>query len=284
MPPEINENQVNDVLGDAPVTPPAEGVTTEGISPAPGGQPEMWEYQARGQTVKEDRDTILKRASMGYDYAQNMETFKKDKDTFNQSMTDRESRLAESESKWKQYDEYARSNPEWETHVRTSWEQKQQQNPQGPSSTVLDPAVQQRLDKMDSFMDNYTRSEEDAQLHRAVDAVKSKHPDIDFVTTDPANGKSLEFKVIEHANQNGINNFEAAFYHFYHDQLIISAQEKAKKGLAENIQTSNREGFIAESTTPATPMNGGYQPQDKPMRERTWDEQFALAAQDQGIF
>jgi len=273
----IDENQINEVLGNAP----GHESAPEGLPTPAAEEPQLFEYSARGQTVKEDLGTILKRASMGYDYAQNMESFKKEKDQFSQSISEREARINEVESRWKPYDEYARANPTWEEHVRTQWDNRQQQGfeQSQPSSTVLPPEVQGQFEKMNAFIENYNRAEEDAHLNREIESVKSKHTNIDFTTTDPNTGKSLEFKVLEHAKQNGINNFRAAFYDFYHDQLVIQAQEQAKQGLVQTIQKDHKEGFIGESPTPFL----GQPQQQKSLSDMSWDEVMKEAAKDNGL-
>jgi len=277
----VNENQVNETFGE-PNAPQGTPVPENTGTPAPESTPQQFEYTARGQTIKEDLDTILKRASMGYDYAQNLEGFKKEKQQWQETIQEREARLAQSENRWKQYDEYARTNPDWEQHVRTSWEQRQQLGfeagtQQQPSSTGLPPEIAEKISKMDSFMENYQRAEEDAQLNKEIEAVKSQYPNLDFHTTDPNTGKSLEFKVLEHAKQNGISNFRAAFRDFYHDHLVVQAEERAKETVASTIQAQNKAGFIGESPTP----QAIYQ-RPKTFQDMSWDDVFSEASKELG--
>ena len=159
---EVNEQQVNETFGE-PQGYESTPVPQEG-DPSPQGSPELYEYQAGGKTIREDLATIKKRASQGYHYAQSMQSFNQEKEQWQQQISERESSLREMESRWKQYDDYARANPDWEQHVRTSWEQRQQssydQGYEGQSqqgSTSLPPDIQAKLAKMDDFLERYQR-------------------------------------------------------------------------------------------------------------------------------
>ena len=241
--------------------------------------PNEFEYVANGMTIREPIDTILKRASMGYDYAQKMDTLKSEME----SLSQREQQLSSIEQKWKPYEDYARQNPSWEQHVRSSWERRGQQFGEetyqnNQQTNALPPEISQKLQKFDSFMEHYQRAEEDAMLNQEVNAVKQKHPDIDFASTDPTSGKSLEYKVLEHAKTHGIRSFRAAFYDFYHPQLIRQAEEKAKQSLGANIQNQSRDGLIDQGIE-------SYfdRPAPKHLKDMSWDQVMSAAKQDLGI-
>ena len=94
-------------------------VTTQ-AAPTETTQPQRFKYTANGKDIEEDLDTILQRASMGYNYAQHMQQFKSEKDALEQER----SSISQLRQQWEPYDKYARENPEWADHVRTAWEQK----------------------------------------------------------------------------------------------------------------------------------------------------------------
>ena len=64
-------------------------------------QPQRYKYKVDGREVEEDLETVLKRASMGYHYAQKMAEFNKMKSEWEPRIKS----VEELESKWKPYDE-----------------------------------------------------------------------------------------------------------------------------------------------------------------------------------
>jgi hypothetical protein len=233
---------------------------TSGIPAAEAGmqvpKPEF-EYTALGKTVKEDIDTILKRASMGYDYAQKMQQFKTEQETFNQQ---RDGHLAQF-GQWKQYHDYASENPEWAEFVRTQWEQKSsygqsaagQQTPAGISA---DPSAGQVNPEIAKFMEEYRNdkrlqreADEDRALNEQIQQIQKEFPDFDLSHTDPSTGASLEMRVLDHARIHGINSFKAAFKDLYMDQILERKITAAKEAAAKEITDRQKQGLISRSDT-----------------------------------
>lgn len=223
---------------------------------------QTFKYTASGKEVEEDLNTILKRASQGYHYAQNMQQFNQQKQAFESERQRKEAEIRELEGKWSQYDQYAKENPEWAEYVRTQWEQRQL-GLNGQQSTQTDSNVSPQLaneiaelrrfrDEFKGFMADQKREREDLELNGQIDQTRKEYSDIDFSHSDPETGKSLEFKVLEHMQAHGLNNFRAAFRDFYHDQLLARAVTKAKEDTATTLQERQQKGFIAESDTPFT--------------------------------
>lgn len=235
--------------------------TDSGI-PAPATTPSIdmtqeYSYQARGKEVKEPLETILKRASMGYDYAQLVQQHKQRES----EMLTREQVLKESEGKWKSYDEYANQNPQWADFVKTSWESRfNQQNAGQPTGSQADtngmhPELVQKLGKIDQFMDQIqakekatAQAEADLALNSEVESVQKQFPDMDLKKTDAATGESMEMAVLKHAQLYGINSFEAAFKHLYFDQLVSRAALKAKEDASKTMQSNVKKGFLGTSS------------------------------------
>lgn len=264
---QMSNEQILESVSSETIDTDSPVVETSGVETQPAQDaPEMYEYQARGKTISEDLDTIKKRASMGYDYAQSMADLKK-RDA---ELNDRLGKAEAIEQKWKPYDEYANQNPDWADRVNRAYEDRfsspQQPEIQGQdfSQGSLPPEVAEKLGKMDKFMQSYeqnqqlqAQSEEDSKLASDINSVKEAYKDIDFGYTDPNTGKSLENQVIEHASLNGINSFQAAFRDFYHDQLVASAQTSAKENAAKEIQERNKSGFLGNvpPSVKATPSH-----------------------------
>lgn len=218
---------------------------------------QTFKYTASGREVEEPIDTILKRASMGYNYAQHMEDFKRQQTEFEKQRQ----QVDEQAKRWREYDDFARTNPQWADHVRQAWENRNAFNPNGQSTQEnqfnLPPEIAQELNELKAFrqeykthQENLRREREDMLLNEQIDAVRKEYPDIDLSITDPATGKSLEWQILEHAQANGISNFKSAFRDFYHDQLLSRAVTKAKDESARALQERQQKGFIATSDSP----------------------------------
>lgn len=263
----------------------AEPEVAETIEEAPP-EPEIqkFKYTALGKEIEEPIDMILQRASMGYNYAQKMAEFKKQQQEFEQ----RQQVIQEMEQKWKPYDEYARQNPEWYQHWSTAWERRTSPN-QGDEfqsgHQAIPPALQEKLSAFEKFMEEQQAAKqaevvqrEDEALANEVRSIQEEFPDIDFQSTDPVTGKSLEQQVLDHAITNGIPTFRAAFRDFYHETLVSRAAERAKEEFAKKTQSDRKKGIIGRSPTPF--QNGGDAVDTK---TRSWEQLERLAAQELGI-
>jgi hypothetical protein len=258
-------------------------------------QVQEYSYQARGKEIKEPIDTILKRASMGYDYAQLMQQHKQRE----AELAQRDQQLKELEGRWKPYDEYAKSNPQWADFVKQSWDQRfnqqawqpQFQQPgqdgmQQQQQASLPPEIAQKLGQIDSFISQIqaekqaaAQAESDLALNNAIEATQKKFPEFDLRATDPATGESMEMAVLKHAQLNGINSFEAAFKDMYFDQLLERRSMKAKEDAAKALTSNVRKGFLGQSNEPMI-QNHGANPA---LKARSYHELMDIAAKDLGL-
>ena len=215
-------------------------------------EPQMFEYTALGQTRKEPLELILKRASQGYDYAQKMEQFKAQQAEIEAA----KARADEIHNKYAQIDEYASQNPEWYEHWSQAYEQRQaglnnQEQPivdLSPIKSEID-ALKQEFGGVKEFVTKQQESQEDSKYWDEVKAVQSEYPDIDMSLADEQ-GKTLEYKILEHAKDNGIGSFRVAFRDFYHDKLQKRMLEKAKQDLLAKDKDNRKKGIVGVSTTP----------------------------------
>lgn len=211
-----------------------------------------FEYTANGKTIKEPLDTILKRASQGYNYAQHMSELKNQQAEF-------ETQRAEAlqlQQKYGEIDKYAQENPEWNDHLQKSWESRFDIT--GGQGAVEDTQQQgipsqfvNEFNEMKSFVENIKAERADAAYEASVNKVKESHPDVDFSATDPDTGRTLEQQVLDYAQQNGIGRFEPAFKAFYSDQLVERARMQAKEQLAGDLQKRSKAGLLGTSQAPA---------------------------------
>lgn len=255
---DLNENDINT---NEDVGSSSSGLPTESSSETIN-QPQTFKYSANGREIEEPLDVILKRASQGFNYAQHMENFKRQQSDFeNQKL-----QVEEQSRKWREYDEYAKSNPQWADHVRQSWESRTNFNSQeqvGDQSNIP-PTILSELNELKQFRDEYRanqqalrREREDVALNEQINIVKKEYPDIDLTYTDPETGKSLEWQILDYAQANGIANFKSAFRDFYHEKLLSRAVTKAKEDAARELQARQQKGFIATSDTPMLKNDSG---------------------------
>lgn len=262
----LDEGDLN--LPDVSTT---DGATNDGVNATsttpgtPATSEAKYKYTANGREVEEDLQTILKRASMGYNYAQHMNEIK----TKEGALTEREKQIEAAKSQWEPYDKYAKENPEWANHVRSSWESRLSsavngQEGQPPSATTynLPPEIQARLDKLEKFETEFSNhkqavkaADEDAALNAEIDAVRKEYPDFDLNYSDPAQGKTLEAQIIEHANIKGINSFRAAFRDMMFDQIMSKRITATKEATAKELQDRIKKGIMSKSDTSFTKPN-----------------------------
>jgi len=257
-------------------------------------QVQEFSYQARGKEIKEPIDVILKRASMGYDYAQLMQQHKQ-RDS---ELAQREQRVQESEGRWKPYDDYANQNPQWADLVKSQWEGRfnqqqnwqsgqQQQGQEGMQhNPQLPPEFAQKMDQIDTFINQMKAekqaaaiAESDMALNSAIEATQKMFPEFDLRATDPISGESLEMQVLQHAQLNGINSFQAAFKDKFFEQILERRAMKAKEDTAKNFTSNVKKGFLGQSNEPMMKNNFGNQA----VKSRGYHELMDIAAKEMGF-
>lgn len=245
------------------------------------------EYTVDGRKVEEDLSTILKRASAGYNYAQNTKRLKDEQEQWQQKVKQAE----ELDQKWSRYEKYAQENPKWFEHWDRAWQMREQglgDDTGGDSSEIdarLSALLDQRLKPITEFISqqeqHLTKAQmaaEDQKLDDEIKATRTANPSIDFDKTDPETGKSLEDQVLEFASKNGIPSFDAAFKVFYHDNLIALKTEEAKQSWSKEQKRNAKNGIIGIFDEPTK----------KPSRTSdysgsSWDQIADFAANDNSI-
>ena len=220
--------------------------------PAPQQEParQLFKYQANGKEIEEDLDTILQRASQGYNYAQHMNEFKSRQEAFEAE----KNQVNQMRSKWEQYDKYASDNPEWAEHVKNAWENRGKQSTEAEAKDIPE-ALKKEFDELRMFKEQFQKdmqlrkeAEEDAILAKQFEDIKKNYPDYDLSHTDPRTGMSLEMQILEHARVNGIHSVKAAFRDLMFDDIMSKQITKAKEAAAKELQDRTKKGFLAESS------------------------------------
>jgi len=224
-------------------------------------------YKASGKELEEPVETILKRAQMGYDYAQRMAAFKQEQDAFTKEREGFQSQLEATKGleKFAEWQKYAESNPAWYDHWMKAWDSREQglEGTGGSEPTIdIESRIAKMLDERLKPIDEYSKQieaqkaqadqqAEDRRLEGEVQSIRKAYPDIDFDTTDPETGKSLEYSVLEFQIQNGLGSFDQAFKAFYHDKLVDRAVMREKEQLLREHQKNSKAGIVrSRSTSP----------------------------------
>lgn len=222
--------------------------------------PQEYSFKAGGQEIKAPVDKILKWAQMGYEAPNRL-------GELNTKLQEYEGKIkgyTELDQKLSQYqevDNYIKQNPQW-------WAQVQEQYSQAKQQQLANDPVAQKLQQYEDKFKQYDqliesqrqerisqqRQQEDSRLREDIESIRKQYSNLDFSSPDES-GKSLEYKVLEHANANGIPNFKAAFRDFYHEELIKMAQEKGKEAVAKDIQKKTKLGLLGESSAPKKQMS-----------------------------
>ena len=285
----INDIQAGGEIGASPDA----SMTPSGQINQPSFDPNLQvTYPANGREISEPLSMVMKRASMGYNYAQLMQQHKQREE----QLTAREQQIAESAKKWQQYDEYATQNPQWADHVRAQWEQRfsfgqQGQNQasfdsqQQASTANLPPEMAREIAELRSFAQQYRaeqqarmQAEQDAELAGVISTVQNEFPDIDLRATDPMTGENLEQQVLRHAQTYGINSFRAAFRDMMFDKLLARGQTQAKETVAKQMQQQVKQGFLGKSDSPF-----GAQQQSVNVKNHSYHSLMDVAAKELGL-
>lgn len=226
------------------------------------------EFTHNGKQVKGTLEQVLKWAQQGYDYPQKMQQLNQQTNRWN-------AEKQQWEQKWGQYkqiDEYAKTNPQWWNTVKQQWEtrgttpQTTEQTQAGNQPDRYQQEIQALKDQLAQVaqpVQQYLTLQqqeqvkgEDLALDNEIKSIRDKYKDLDLDAIDES-GKSLEFRVLEHASQHGIKSFQTAFRDLCHDQILANAQQQAKLNVASEVQKNSRLGVLGKSPTPQTK---GFQP------------------------
>ena len=215
--------------------------------------PKEWEFDWKGQRIKADETKLVKWAQQGYDYAQNVNSFKGEKEKWDKERQEWDSKV----TPYRQIDEFAVQNPDWWSHVEQSYQQKMQNRPEIPAElkNYLEPIVQD-YSLVKTFVQDYQKQqvekefqEQDAKLDRDIKSISEKYGNLDFSSKDES-GQSLEQRVLDHALQNNIPTFRASFLDYYHDQLETLAETRGRESVSKEMKERKKLGILEESKSP----------------------------------
>jgi len=244
---------------------------------------EEFEFIHGGKPVRGTREQILKWAQQGYDYPQRAQKLNQEKAKWEQE----KQKWEQSWGIYKQIDEYAAKNKEWWDFIQKGWQNRGAvsqpatasqeipgqipgNDPYAPKFQLLEQKISQLEPLVSQFMEEKKllhEKAEDEKLDKEIKSIREQHADLDWVSLDE-NGKSLELRVLEHAQKNGIPTFKAAFRDLLHDELITKAQSMGKLAVAKGIQNRTKLGVLGESPTPTK----GVPVKNRDIRKTSYEE------------
>lgn len=251
--------------------------------PTPPAAAEI-EFTWNGKAIKAPAtDPRIKQwASQGYDYAQRMQAFKQEQEAF----TKQQEQIKALEARYREVEAYAEQNPDWWNHVQQSFQAARAQpgNTTDALKSEVLKALEEKLSPVQQFIQNQqikeqtqAREAEDQALEADIKSVRDTYADLDWNGLD-ATGKTLEIRVLEHAAQNGISNFRAAFRDYQHDQLIKKAEERGKQQLVNERKAKTKLGLLGESPTPKKGITAA-----EDYKHKSYDDLLREGAEELGI-
>ena len=217
-----------------------------------------WELTVGGKAIKAKRDQVMQWAQQGYTAPGKISQLTKELESWKSKWSEHEPKWKGLEEKYGPIDQYVREKPDFWDHVVQSYEQRNQlmADPNNPLAQTVS-ALQTQLQDLIQFKNQVTEErtnmqtqQEDQQYMQSLSGIKEQYPDIDFDSPDDE-GKTLEYRVLEHAAKEGIKNFKTAFRDFYHDELVKRSESKAKENLIKEKQKNTKLGILCMSPTPS---------------------------------
>ncbi len=272
-----NEEQADALLEsiDAPSGQIQEAAPVQAQAPV-----DEWDLTVGGKQIKAKRDQVLQWAQMGYSAPDKIRKLSQDLDNYKKQETQWKSM----EEKYGPIDAFVKEKPDFWDHVTKSYQERNQilQDQSNPLASVvqqLQSQVQDLVQYKNQIEERQTQAQmaqEDHSYLQTFEEMKKSYPDIDFITPDNE-GKSLEYRVLEHAQENGIKNFKTAFRDFHHDELVKRAESKAKENLVKEKQKHSKLGVLGITPTPTKRAEAGN------IRNKSYDDLTAEALQELGI-
>lgn len=262
---------------------PASGEIQDTQAQAQPQTQDEWELTVGGKAIKAKRDQIMQWAQQGYSAPGKISSLTREYEALKKKYADEGNQWKAMQEKYGPVDEYVRQNPQFWEHVTKSYEQRNnllndQSNPLAQTVNDLQAKIQdliQYKNQVEEERQKHRTQEEDQAYLSTLQEVQKAYPDIDFVTADEE-GKTLEYRVLEHAQQNGISSFKAAFRDFYFDELQKRSESKAKESLVKEKQKNTKLGVLGVTSAPQRKTSGDH-------RNKSYDDLAREALDELGI-
>jgi len=269
---QVEQGQSTSAIPSSTTPPPQ-------ASPQPGNE---LAFTWNGKEIKAPfTDPRVKQwAQQGYDYAQRMQGFNKERTEFEENKR----QISELEARYKPVEDYYSKNPDRWDYVNKQYEAlKNGLDPSNPISQKIQ-SLESKLSEYDKFIkesqqekQSQRRLQEDQSLDQEIKSIRESYKDLDWQSPD-GEGKNLEFRVLEHASKIGTDKFRVAFRDLHHDQLIKQAEERAKEVVVKEKQKQTKLGLLGQSSTPKL---GVTDVQD--IKNKSYDELIAEGMEELGL-
>lgn len=241
---------------------------------------DSWEITVGGKPVKASREQLIQWAQQGYTAPGRISQLSKDLERYKSE----ETKWAEMQNKYGEVDSYVRQNPQFWEHVMQSYQQRNQvlndqSNPLAQTVQSLQSRIEEQSQTLAQIMQErqkMTEQQQDQAYLQTFEELKKSYPDVDFETPN-AEGMTLEYRVLKHAQENGINNFKTAFRDYYHDELMSRTEAKAKEEAIKQQQKTKKAGILGITTTPQKGRPSGN------IKDMSYDDLMKEALEELGI-
>lgn len=210
-------------------------------------QVQEYEFTWNGQKIKAPVDKLTKWASQGYDYSQRMEAFKRQQQEYDAKL--------KHYSRYDEIDQYAKKDPDWWKYVEEQY--KNRLAATDPIGQRLQSVIDEKLKPVNEFLELKQQQEQqqkiqqqDTALADDIKSIRTKYKDLDFDALD-SDGKSLEYKVLEHGVNGNFPSFKAAFLDFYHEQLEKMWESRGREAVSKDQVKRQKLGLSATPTPKA---------------------------------
>lgn len=264
-------------------TAPAASTTGEIAAPA---TPQEFEYTIQGgKKIKESLDMVLKRAGMGYHYAQQMNVLNQEREKY-KGYDERIQGL----SRWEEYDKFAKDNPQWAEHWQNAWQSRTKalESNQGIQEDPRIADLERKLSELSKFKDEFGQFSNERKLERTAREDEkfsgeithvAKQYGVDMSQADEQ-GKSLEYRTLEHMKAMGLDgskpgHFHMAFRDLNFDNLLSRQKEKTLETQTKDQIELKKAGI--RDITRAPKKSEGLK---IPVQSMSWNEVRDAALQD----
>lgn len=238
---------------------------------------DQWALKFRGkQVLPKTREELLNWAQLGYNHNDR-----------NKALLERERKLEAMAKKYEQLEQLQQnfdSNQPFKTAVFELYK-KYLANPQGFMQQAGDavdegaatPELKAALQEINSLKEEinglkgtyqtWQDKQTDEQVSKEISALKEAHPNEDWTTPDE-NGRTLEYEILVHAEENGFKTLEQAYRDMRFDNIIADTKAQALKEAEEKKRTEARAGNVSRGGG-ATAAAVNKQPD---VRNKTYDQ------------
>jgi len=244
------------------------------VPATPQAEPE-YEYDWNGQKVKAPLSAVLKKASMGHDYAQKMAEFNRQRESFGE-----EYKLSQQlKEQFGPVDEWVRSNPDkWEKLQAVIQAEKSGHADLDVNHPLfqelqslkkqLNESIMPTIQQMNEEKTRIKYEAEDKTLSDEIQSIQEKYKDLDWALQDEF-GRSREMRVLKHASENGFKTFKSAFFDLYHDDLEKRAEERGKGSVQNDRLRQAKTGLLGKTQAPTQGLSKASNTKNKSYNDLT---------------